>query len=608
MGLMKLATYHRNLGDNVVFFKGDLKDFVIENIYNEVLVKLKQIEKNVVWDKQKTKIVRYIKAKNRNMLDNIFEDSVQNKMLLTTWLNYFSDFYRKKEYLKKPYWDRIYIATLFTFYWKITIETINFAKNLVKDINELWVGGVMATVLSDEIEKKTGIKTWCGLLDKPGILDDNDIIVDELPLDYSILDEIDYKYPENNAYYSYTTRGCTRSCKFCAVSEIEPDYKEYVSIKENFEHIRKNFGEKRNLLLLDNNVLASPKFPEIIKEIKNLGFVKGATYVEPNQFEISISNLGKGLNAPAYKKKSFYLLHDLLKKRLRGKVAQRVYNILDEHNLLKLETVTNSNLLKVYPMLSDIYEKYRHKGKKLRLVDFNQGVDARYITVKKMKLFSEIPIKPLRIAFDHIKLKDKYVKSIKWAVKYGIRDISNYLLYNYKDKPDDLYQRLRISIDLCEELDVSIYSFPMKYIPIHGDVSKNRSSFGKYWNKKFIGAIQAILNATKGKVGRGKSFFERAFGKNIEEFHELLYMPESYIVYRRIAEELGYTQKWKNSYGKLTENEKEIANKLIETNDFSKYNFKTNNKKILNILKHYTIKREDIRHSPIGECRISSIR
>ena len=143
----------------------------------------------------------------------------------------------------------------------------------------------------------------------------------------------------------------------------------------------------------------------------------------------------------------------------------------------------------------------------------------------------------------------------------------------------------------------------MKYIPIHGDVSKNRSFLGKYWNKKFIGAIQAILNATKGKVGRGKSFFERAFGKNIEEFHELLYMPESYIVYRRIAEELGYTQKWRNAYGKLTENEKEIANKLIEKNDFSKYNLKTNNKKILNILKHYTIKRADIRH-PLAEIGI----
>jgi len=47
IGLMKLATYHRNLGDNVVFFKGDLKDFVIENIYNEVLEKLKKIENNI---------------------------------------------------------------------------------------------------------------------------------------------------------------------------------------------------------------------------------------------------------------------------------------------------------------------------------------------------------------------------------------------------------------------------------------------------------------------------------------------------------------------------------------------------------------------------------
>ena len=600
IGLMKLATYHRNLGDNVVFFKGDLKDFVVEPIYNETLTKLKRIENGVVWEKQKIDIIKYIRTKNRYILEDILNGSTKNKPQLTECLKYYGNFYKKKKYAKKPYWDRIYIATLFTFYWKITIETISFAKNLVKDINELWVGGVMATVLSDEIEKETGIKPWCGLLDKPGILDDNDIIVDNLPLDYSILDEIDYKYPENNAYYSYTTRGCTRGCKFCAVSEIEPDYKEYVSIKKNFDHIRKNFGEKQNLLLLDNNVLASPKFPEIIKEIKNLGFVKGATYIEPNQFEIAISNLRKGKNDDSYVKKTFYLIHDLLNKlerykNVRWEVAREVYNILEKYDLLKIETTTKSNLLKVYPILSDIYEKYRYKGKKLRYVDFNQGVDARYITVKKMKLLSEIPIKPLRIAFDDIKIRDKYVKSVKWAAKYGIRDISNYLLYNYKDKPDDLYQRLRINVDLCEELDVRIYSFPMKYIPIHGDDSKYRNYCGEHWNMKFIRAIQAILNATKGKVGKGESFFERAFGKNIEEFHELLYMPESYIIYRRIAEELGYTQKWRNAYGKLTENEKEIANKLIETNNFSKYHLKTNNKKILNILKHYTTRREDIR-------------
>ena len=597
IGLMKIATYHRMLGDNVVFFKGDLKDFVVETIYNKVLMKLKEIENGVVWEKRKTNIIRYIKTKNRNILDDIFEDSTetQNRILLTPWLNYYSDFYRKKEYVKKPYWDRIYIATLFTFHWKIVVDTINFAKYLVNDINQIWVGGVMATVLSDEIENEVGIKPYCGLLDKPGTLGDNDIIADDLPLDYSILDEIDYKYPENDAYYSYMTRGCPGKCKYCAVPKIEPHYKQYISIKENFEYIRKKFGEKRNLLLLDNNVLASDRFPEIIEEIKSLGFVKGATYVEPNQFEMSVSNLKKGINDIAYIKKTFYLIHDLLKKRRRSKVAQEVYNILEEYNLLKLETTTKSNLLKVYPLLSDIYEKYRFKIKKIRFVDFNQGIDARYITEKKVKLLSEIPIRPLRIAFDDIRLTDKYLKSVKLAVKYDIKNISNYLLYNYTDTPDDLYQRLKTNINLCEQLDVNIYSFPMKYIPINGDFSKNRNFLGKYWNKKFIRAIQAILNATKGKVGRGKSFFEKAFGKNIEEFHELLYMPETYIVYRKISEELGYTQKWKNAYGKLTEKEKEIANKIIETNDFSNYHLKTNNKKILNVLEHYTIRRVDIR-------------
>ena len=174
IGLMKLATYHRNLGDNVVFFKGDLKDFVVEPIYNETLTKLKRIENGVVWEKQKIDIIKYIRTKNRYILEDILNGSTKNKPQLTECLKYYGNFYKKKKYAKKPYWDRIYIATLFTFYWKITIETISFAKNLVKDINELWVGGVMATVLSDEIEKETGIKPWCGLLDKPGILDDNE--------------------------------------------------------------------------------------------------------------------------------------------------------------------------------------------------------------------------------------------------------------------------------------------------------------------------------------------------------------------------------------------------------------------------------------------------
>lgn len=33
---------------------------------------------------------------------------------------------------KEPEWDRVGVTTLFTFYWDITVETINFAKLLVK--------------------------------------------------------------------------------------------------------------------------------------------------------------------------------------------------------------------------------------------------------------------------------------------------------------------------------------------------------------------------------------------------------------------------------------------------------------------------------------------
>ena len=74
------------------------------------------------------------------------------------------NFYWSGEWKKHPEWDRIHITTLFTFYWDITIETINFAKFLVKDISKLMVGGVLASIQPNEIEEATGIKPWIGIL------------------------------------------------------------------------------------------------------------------------------------------------------------------------------------------------------------------------------------------------------------------------------------------------------------------------------------------------------------------------------------------------------------------------------------------------------------
>lgn len=157
-----------------------------------------------------------------------------------------------------------------------------------------------------------------------------------------------------------------------------------------------------------------------------------------------------------------------------------------------------------------------------------------------MKLLASIPIRPLRIAFDSMEYADIYEKAIRLAKKNNIQHLSNYILFNFKDEPLELYQRLRLNVLLSEELDLQIYSFPMRYSPIWDDNNfhHNRNFVGEKWNKKFIRSIQCVLNATKGKVGR-KEIFEAAFGKNEKEFFEILWMPEAYIFYREQSEKLG---------------------------------------------------------------------
>ena len=135
----------------------------------------------------------------------------------------------------------------------------------------------------------------------------------------------------------------------------------------------------------------------------------------------------------------------------------------------------------------------------------------------------------------------------------------------------------------------------MKYHPIFGEFNLNRDYIGKYWNRKFIRAIQTILNATKGKIGRGKSFFLKAFGESEDEYKLLLYMPEPYILYRFFFEEIGYTHKWKDDFMKLNFNERSILTSIVEINNFSKDNIKeVTNKKVKLLLDHYLITRDEI--------------
>lgn len=227
-------------------------------------------------------------------------------------------------------------------------------------------------------------------------------------------------------------------------------------------------------------------------------------------------------------------------------------------------------------------------------VDFNQGIDSRLITDENMAKLAEIPIRPVRIAFDHWSLRKKYEEAVRIAVKHGHTNLSNYILYNFEDRPLELYWRLKLNVDLCEELNASIYSFPMKYHPIEDpDYFSNRDYIGKHWNRKFIRTIQAILNSTKGKVGKGHDFFCKAFGANEEEFYKLLYMPEAMIIYRFYFEGIGMTEKWWNDFNSLNEEEMRIIKPIIEHNDFSDIGNQTDNANVLRVLQYYCITRED---------------
>lgn len=370
-------------------------------------------------------------------------------------------------------WDRVYVTTLFTFEWQKTKEAIEYALSVVKDPTQVYTGGILATLMPELIaENFPTVKNNTGLLDKKGTLGlEHEECIDRLTLDYGILDDIadEYVYPAHDAYFTYMTRGCGMKCAFCAVQTLEPEYYPYISIANTIRRVDEQFGPKKDLLLMDNNVLRSPRFDEIIDEIKALGFAKGATYINPKT----------------------------------GKKVQR-------------------------------------------FVDFNQGLDAFLLTPHKAKRLGELAIRPARIAFDHIEDAEAYKKAIRLCAQNGITHMSNYLLYNgvdftgkghsyQADTPEDLYERMHISMDLQEELiestenKIAIFSFPMRYIPLE---DLKRGFVGTHWNPKYLRALQRMLIPTQGKGVSSRSFFEADFGKTSEEFVRALAMPENHLGWR----------------------------------------------------------------------------
>lgn len=492
MGLMKISTYHKMLGDEVCFVKG-------------------------------------------------FDSSVDERV-----------------------WDRIYVTTLFTFDFDVAVETINYYKLLVNNINDLFVGGIMASLMPDKIVEATGIERshiLTGLFTDTSVVgDENDINVDELPLDYDILEQIEYKYPAGDNYFAYTTRGCPNHCSFCAVPILEPNFHVTNNIIDQIKVIDEKYGPKQHLLLLDNNVLNTADLKALVDDLCAAGFGRGAKYSDPGAYNIVMMRYRNGDRADFLDRKMAAYLEGFKKRIKSAEMLETFLQIV-----IGAEDVDDyaQYMLDHEEELSPIIEKYRSKVQKARYLDFNQGVDGRKINDENMEQLARLAIRPLRIAFDDIRLKDVYCKAVRTAHRHGIKEISNYILFNYKDKPEDLYERLRVNIELNKKLGIQIFSFPMKYSPIS---ETDRTYIGANWCKKSIRAISAILQVTKGVVAAGSSFFYKAFGNNLDEYFELLAMPRELIMFRSHFEENGVTAKWQSLYRKLTDKQKKRLMALVSLN------------------------------------------
>lgn len=391
--------------------------------------------------------------------------------------------------LRDKKWDAVYITTLFTFEWDKTINTINF---YAKSQATILVGGILATLMPDKVEKTTGIKPIIGPYkgDVSAILkaiSTHSILsplynsvkeygIDALPPDYGIFENCNVPYKDmlDTCYIFRSTQGCNRRCDFCSVNIIHPKFIEKIALEPIVAYIDNNWGMKQNLVLLDDNILQSSSFDSIIDEISGLGFHRGARF-----------------------------------------------------------------------------------NRCLRSVDFNQGIDLRLLTCERIQKLATIALKPLRLAFDSIDLAEEYEQKIDWAVTAGFKEISSYILFNYKDTPDDFYDRLHLVCKLNQKKGCRIYSFPMKYVPV-SDI--DRTFLGEHWSRRQIRGVQCILNGSHGIVPTKLDYFYKAFGNNAKEFEEIIQMPENYIIKRYGDQETrNEMRNWQTLYQQFSREEKLIV-------------------------------------------------
>lgn len=152
--------------------------------------------------------------------------------------------------------------------------------------------------------------------------------------------------------------------------------------------------------------------------------------------------------------------------------------------------------------------------------DFNQGLDARLVTPEVAEALKGLNIPTIRFAYDFPALGEALKKAIVALREVGlgkrrIGHICCYVLYNYKDTPEDLFTRVR---DL---LAWGVAAYPMRYQPLSGEYAFEKDSYiAPAWDPQSLDMVAAARRV----IGYGGAFppylgLVNKF-KDAKDFHE----------------------------------------------------------------------------------------
>lgn len=147
---------------------------------------------------------------------------------------------------KEP--DRIYITSLWTWAWRPVWEAVRHYKRLFPRA-EVWLGGLYASLLPEHAALSGADYVYKGIFKE----------AEDLLPDYSLI-------PDWDGSIIFSSRGCIRTCPFCAVPKLEGSIN---SVRYSIKHLI--YPSHTKVILWDNNILASPGWRSVFDELEELG-------------------------------------------------------------------------------------------------------------------------------------------------------------------------------------------------------------------------------------------------------------------------------------------------------------------------------------------------